>query len=268
MVGGVIHYSKHPQEHFMPDTPKILTRDDGGAIAYHRIPGKTPGVIFLTGFKSDMTGSKALALEDFCRDRGQAFLRFDYTGHGGSSGAFEDGTIGQWAMDAVFALDHLTEGPQILVGSSMGGWIMLLAALARPDRIAGLVGTAAAPDFTEDLMRGAFSPEQIEQLKKQGFAEVPNCYEDEEPYKITQALLDDGRNQSLLGAEIALDCPVRLIHGDRDEDVPWQTSLRIAETIRSNDVETQIIKGGDHRLSEPRDLDRLCGTLGRLLDQL
>jgi len=251
----------------MPDTPKILTRDDGGTIAYHRMPGKAPGVVFLTGFKSDMTGSKALALEEFCRNRGQAFLRFDYTGHGQSSGAFEDGTIGQWADDAILALDRLSDGPQVLVGSSMGGWIMLLAALASPDRIAGLVGTAAAPDFTEDLMQGAFSAEQKQQLENDGFTEIPNCYGDD-PYRITKALLDDGRNHLLLKAEIPLDCPVRLIHGTRDEDVPWQTSLRIAETIRSGDVETLFVKNGDHRLSEPRDLDRLCRTVGRLLDQL
>ena len=170
--------------------PEILTRDDGTTIAYHQTPGESPGVIFMTGFKSDMTGGKALALEEFCRNRGQAFLRFDYTGHGQSSGAFEDGTIGEWADDAILALDRLSDGPQVLVGSSMGGWIMLLAALARPDRIAGLVGTAAAPDFTEDMMQGALSAEQKQQLETDGFAEIPNCY-DEEPYKITKALLDE-----------------------------------------------------------------------------
>ncbi|MBI1985227.1 MAG: alpha/beta hydrolase, partial [Rhodospirillales bacterium] len=131
--------------------PRILSREGGATIAYHRVAGRTPGVVFLTGFNSDMTGGKALALEAFCRKRGQAFVQFDYFGHGASSGEFADGTIGRWADDAVAVLDHLTDGPQVLVGSSMGGWIMLLAALARPKRIAGLVGTAAAPDFTEDL---------------------------------------------------------------------------------------------------------------------
>ena len=149
----------------------------------------------------------------------------------------------------------------------MGGWIMLLAALARPDRVAGLVGTAAAPDFTEDLIPGELSSPQLEQLEREGFAEIPNCYDDE-PYKITKALLDDGRNHLLLRSEIALDCPVRLIHGIRDEDVPWQTSLTIAEKLRSDDVETIFVKNGDHRLSEPRDLERLCRTLGRFLDQI
>ncbi|NQU61813.1 MAG: alpha/beta hydrolase [Rhodospirillales bacterium] len=251
----------------MDKAPDTLTRDDGATIAYHRISGKSPGVVFLTGFKSDMTGGKALALEEFCQARGQAFLRFDYFGHGASSGDFEDGTIGRWAEDAVLAIDKLTEGPQVLVGSSMGGWIMLLAALARPDRIAGLVGTAAAPDFTEDLLDDQFSAEQKKQMDQQGFVEIPNCY-DEEPYRITKALLDDGRNHLLLGGEIPLDCPVRLIHGDKDEDVPWRTALKIAEKLRATDVETLLVKNGDHRLSEPHDLNRLCKTVERLLDQL
>ena len=251
----------------MSDTPEILTCNDGRTIAYYRTPGKTPGVVFLTGFKSDMAGTKALALEKFCRSRGQAFLRFDYTGHGQSSGNFEDGTIGEWSSDAILVLDNLCDGPQVLVGSSMGGWIMLLAALARPKRIAGLIGTAAAPDFTEDLMRGELSPMQIDQLEQQGFVIIPNCY-NEEPYKISKALLDEGRNHMLLKAEIPVDCPVRLIHGDVDQDVPWQTSLRIAKNLRSQNVEIILVKGGDHRLSKPRDLNRLCLTLGSLLDQL
>ncbi len=251
----------------MVKAPEILTRDDSATIAYCRIPGKPPGVVFLTGLKSDMTGGKALALEEFCRRRGQAFLRFDYFGHGQSSGAFEDGTIGRWAEDAVLVLDELLEGPQVLVGSSIGGWIMLLAALARPDRVSGLVGTAAAPDFTEDLIMGQLSAEQKQQLATQGFAEIPNDYDDE-PYKITQALLDEGRKHLILRGEIPLDCPVRLIHGTDDRDVPWQTSERIAEKLRSRDVETVLVENGDHRLSELPDLERLCGTVGRLLDHL
>ncbi|MCZ6637036.1 MAG: alpha/beta hydrolase [Alphaproteobacteria bacterium] len=252
----------------MVQTPEILTRDDGATIAYYRNQGKSPGVVFLTGFKSDMTGGKALALEELCQSRGQAYLRFDYFGHGQSSGAFEDGTIGRWEDDTVCALDQLTEGPQVLVGSSMGGWIMLLAALARPDRVAGLVGTAAAPDFTEGLASAPPTPEQRQQLETEGFAEIPNCYEDEEPYKITKALLEDGINHLLLNDEIPLDCPVRLIHGTNDEDVPWETSLMTADKLRSQDVETLFVKNGDHRLSEPHDLDRLCKTVARLLDQL
>jgi len=245
---------------------QILTRDNGATIAYHQTPGKTPGVVFLTGFKSDMTGGKALAVEEYCRDRGQAFLRFDYTGHGQSSGAFDDGSIGAWADDAVDAIGNLTKGPQILVGSSMGGWIMLLAALALADRVAGLIGIAAAPDFTEDLIPDALDDTQKAALAADGYVDLPNCYDDEEPYRINKLLLDEGRDQLLLRDDIAINCPVRLIHGIEDADVPWDTSLRLMERLGSDDVEIQFVKTGDHRLSEDRDLDRLKRTLGALLD--
>ncbi|NQV98167.1 MAG: alpha/beta hydrolase [Rhodospirillales bacterium] len=246
----------------------LLNREDGPTIAYHQSSGKSPGVVFLTGFKSDMSGSKALALETHCRKRGQAFLRFDYSGHGQSSGAFVDGCIGQWAADAVTVLDQLTTGPQVLVGSSMGGWIMLLAALQRPQRIAGLIGIAAAPDFTEDLMWNHFTADQQRQISEQGYVDLPNCYEDEEPYRITQKLIEDGRNQLLLGGPLALDMPVRLIQGMEDADVPWATAGRIMAQVTSADVEISYVKSGDHRLSEPADLARLCRTLDALLDQL
>jgi pimeloyl-ACP methyl ester carboxylesterase len=246
--------------------PEILTRDDGAMIAYRHSAGKPPGVTFLTGFKSDMQGGKATALEAFCTAKGHAFTRFDYYGHGESSGAFEDGTIGRWADDAVHVLDTVTEGPQVLVGSSMGGWIMLLAALARPDRVAGLVGIAAAPDFTRDLIPPALTPDQLEQLDEQGYCDIPNCYDDQEPYRIRKSLLDEGDNHLLLNGEIALDVPVRLIQGIEDEDVPWQTALRIMERVKSRDVEIQFVKAGDHRLSEPHDLDRLTRTVGNMLE--
>jgi len=256
-------------------TPEILSREDGAAIAYHRLPGKppgenrgeAPGVVFLTGFMSDMNGSKALALEAHCRAGGRAFLRFDYTGHGESSGRFEDGTIGKWAEDAIYALDHLTEGPQVLVGSSMGGWIMLLAALARPERVSGLVGTAAAADFTENLIDRDMTPEQREAIRRDGFVKVACDYGDE-PYTITAALIEDGRKHLLLDKPIGLACPVRLIQGMKDPDVPWETALKLSAMLESTDVEIQLVKEGDHRLSEEHDLDRLCGTVERLLDSL
>ena len=177
-----------------------------------------------------------------------------------------DGTIGRWADDTVHVLDTVTEGPQVLVGSSMGGWIMLLAALKRPGRGAGLVGIAAAPDFTRDLIPPALTPDQLKQLDKQGYCDIPNCYDDQEPYRIRKSLLDEGDNHLLLNGEIALDVPVRLIQGIEDEDVPWQTALRIMEQIKSRDVEIQFVKAGDHRLSEPHDLDRLTRTVGNMLE--
>ena len=216
---------------------------------------------------SDMTGSKALSLESLAKQQGRAFLRFDYQGHGASSGRFEDGTIGSWTADAVAALDALTEGPQVLVGSSMGGWIMLLAALARPQRVAGLLGIAAAPDFTEDLMWDAYPQEVRDTLRREGVYHEPSDYGDE-PYAITMRLIEEGREHLLLRAAIPLGCPVRLIHGMADPDVPWRTSIRLAERLESDDVEIALVKTGGHRLSEPEDLDRLGKTLCGLLDRL
>ena len=245
-------------------TPQILSLSSGASIAYHALAGASPGIVFMTGFMSDMTGSKALALEKLARDRGQAFLRFDYQGHGQSSGEFADGTIGLWAADARAAFDELTEGPQIIVGSSMGGWMMLLTAIARPDRVAGLVGIAAAPDFTEDLLPNELGPEQMAEMKEKGFIVVPSEYEDD--YTFTQALFDDGKEHLMLRTEIPLDCPVRLLHGVRDVSVPWQTALSIQEKLRSEDVEITLIKNGDHRLSEDKDLARLTRTVAALID--
>ncbi len=252
--------------------PAILARPDGSTIAYQKTPGRDdvderPGLVFLGGFMSDMTGTKASALETFARERGRALLRFDYSGHGASSGAFADGTIGRWTEDTIAALDALTEGPQILIGSSMGGWIMLLAALARPERVAGLVGIAAAPDFTEDLIWASAGPEVRATLEREGVYHDPSDYGDE-PYPITLRLIEEGRQHLLLRDRIALACPVRLIHGMRDADVPWETSLRLAEALESRDVEVTLVKDGDHRLSEPPDLVRLFGTIARLSDQL
>jgi len=250
-----------------PPAPQILTRLDGAAIAYHKTAGKSPGVVFLSGFMSDMTGGKALFVEDWCKARGQAFLRFDYFGHGQSSGEFTDGCIGRWADDAIYALDHLTEGPQVLIGSSMGGWLMLLAALARPERVAGLIGIAPAPDFTEDLVVPRLEDEQKAALERDGVFYVYSDYgPDPTPY--TKKLIDDGRDHLVLREKMPLTCPVRILQGMRDPDVPWQTALRITEQLEGDDVETQLVKTGDHRLSEPADLDRLARTLGALLDKL
>lgn len=234
-------------------------------IAYRRSPGRGPGIVFLGGLKSDMTGSKATALEAYAQERGHAFVRFDYQGHGVSSGDFRDGTIGTWAEDAVAVLDAVTEGPQILVGSSMGGWIMLLAALARPDRVRALVGIAPAPDFTERLMWARMDAEARATLERDGEWRQPSLYDDA-GYPITKALIEDGRRHLLLDQPLALPpVPVRLIHGQRDPDVPWQTSLDLAAAITHDDVRITLVKDGDHRLSRPQDLDLITHQVGELL---
>lgn len=247
----------------MPE-PMFLDRPDGSKIAYHTIPRKQatapndqkPGILFFGGFMSDMTGTKATHLEQHCVRRGLAYTRFDYSGHGQSSGKFSDGTIGQWTQDALAVLDGVATGPQILVGSSMGGWISLLAALARPDRVTGLVGVAAAPDFTEDLMWAQFSESQKRTIEEQGALLEPTEYGDD-PYTITRALIEDGREHLLLRDTINLNIPVRLVQGMEDADVPWQTALKLAEKLSSQDVEIQFIKSGDHRLSKPAELDAI-----------
>ncbi len=249
-------------------SPLTLQRDDGSIIAYHHTPGQQPGILFCGGFNSDMQGQKALALEAHCRAHKRQFTRFDYFGHGESSGVFEEGTIGRWADDAIAVLEQVTDGPQLIVGSSMGGWIMLLASLACPQRVVGLVGVAAAPDFTEEMASSALSSGQLAELKEQGFTDIPNCYVDQEPYRISRTLIEEGREHLLLDKEIPIDVPVRLIHGQQDPDVPWQRSLELMEHLRTGDVEVQLLKSGDHRLSEPDDLARLCSTVDELLSAL
>ena len=215
-----------------------------------------------------MMGEKAISLESMCRNRSQGFLRFDYFGHGESSGNFDDGTIGRWADDAVFAIDHLTEGPLILVGTSIGGWLMLLTALKRPERIAGLIGIAAAPDFTEDLIEKELTAEQKAALKRNGIVKIPNCYDPDSPYRISQTFIDEGHHHLLLRDMIAINCPVRLIHGMKDEDVPYETSLKLAEKLRTQNVEVTLVKDGNHRLSEPPDIERLRHTTEALLSEI
>jgi hypothetical protein len=247
----------------MMETSGCLDRGDGTELAWARLDGAGPTVVFLPGFRSDMTGDKATALAAFCAARGQAMLRFDYSGHGASGGQFEDGTIGIWAQDALTVIDRLTQGKLVLVGSSMGGWLAFLTALQRPERIDAIVGVAAAPDFTEKLMWEAMTFEERAQMMRDGVMRIPSQYG--EPTPITLALIEDGRRHLLLDGPIMLDCRVRLLHGQADPDVPWEMALRIAERLVSPDVEIILIKDGDHRLSRPRDLAVLTRTLGTLL---
>jgi pimeloyl-ACP methyl ester carboxylesterase len=241
----------------------LLNRGDGIELAYALIPGATPTAVFLPGFMSDMTGEKALAVEAFCRARGQACLRLDYSGHGASGGRFEDGTIGRWTADALFLIDQLTEGPILLIGSSMGGWIALHVALARPGRVMGLIGIAAAPDFTERLMWEAMAPPERAALLRDGFLRVPSAYGGDQI--ITRALIEDGRERVLLSGPIDIACPVRLLHGMEDGDVPWETALALSAALVARDVRVSLIKDAGHRLSRPQDIALLCASLAELL---
>ncbi|HZT86638.1 MAG TPA: alpha/beta hydrolase [Stellaceae bacterium] len=211
-----------------------------------------------------MSGTKALFLERFCRERGRAYVRFDHFGHGVSSGDIRDGTVGRWAEDAAAVIDELTQGPQILVGSSMGGWVMLLAALARPRRVHALVGVAAAPDFTEDLLWPRLTPAQRREIAESRRITLPSPY-DPEGYVYTLRLIEDGRRHLLLRGPIGVSCAVRLLHGMADESVPWGTSLTLADRLESRDIVVTLVKDGDHRLSRESDLARLGQTLDGLL---
>ena len=242
-----------------------LTRDDGVDLAWSRLAGRGPTVVFLPGFNSDMAGSKATALRDWCAAHGRAMLRLDYSGHGISGGRFEDGSIGRWMDDALLVIDRMTDGPLLLVGSSMGGWIGLLIALRRRPRVAGLVGIAAAPDFTECMIWDGLTEAEQADLMHTGRRIVPSQYGD--PYIITKGLIEDGRNHLLLGAPIGLDCPVRLLQGQRDDDVPWRHALDIAANLASDDVQITLIKDGDHRLSRESDIALLCRTVATLLGE-
>ena len=227
-----------------------LTTPDHRRIAYARQPGAGPGVVFLGGFKSDMQGTKALALEGWAGRAGRAFLRFDYSGHGQSSGDFLDGAIGDWFADARAAILTLTEGPQILVGSSMGGWMALLMARAHPEKVAALVTVAAAPDFTEDSMWAGFDADQRADLIARGRVELPSDYGDG-PYVITRRLIDEGRDHLLLRSPLDLPFPVRFLQGTADADVPMATALRLLDHVGGPDIRLTLVKGADHRFSTP-----------------
>lgn len=237
----------------------ILRRGSGVSIAYHHIPGDKPGVIFCTGYKSDMAGGKAMALERHCRDAGQQFTRFDYRGHGHSSGRFIDGTIGEWLDDTLAVLDGVAAGPQIVVGSSMGGWIGLLAARARPGRVRGFVGIASAVDFTQ-LIWERIDDNARNLLLTEGVWTRPSEY-DPEGYPMTLSLIEEGRNHLLMPGPIAFDGVARLLHGQGDDAVPWRRSLEIAEALTAEDVAITLVKDGDHRLSRDRDIARLTATV-------
>ena len=221
----------------------------GRRIAYRMRHGAAPTLVFLPGYASDMEGTKALALDAFAGRHGLAMLRLDYSGTGSSGGRFEDGTLALWLEEALAAIDELTEGPLIIVGSSMGGWIALHLALLRRERMHALVGIAAAPDFTD----WGFTPEQAAQLHDGG--------------RMTRVFWESGQQLLLLGKEIAIDCPVRLLHGERDEEVPLDVAFRTMRALRSADVQLITLKGGGHRLSEPHEIDAILRTVASLIPQ-
>ena len=239
-----------------------LSMPDGQRLAYEAVPGDGPTVLWLGGFNSDMAGTKAQALADWAAERGRGYVRFDYFGHGASSGAFVDGTISRWRSDALAVIDQLTSGRLVLVGSSMGGWIATLVALARPDRVAGLVLVAPAADMTDKLMEPELGPEARQALASDGVWVRPSPYGPGDP--ISRALLEDGRSWSVLPGPVACDGPLRVLQGGADTDVPWRHALALARAWRGEDVVFTLVRDGDHRLSRPQDLARLVGTIEAL----
>lgn len=244
----------------MSEMEGFLDRPDGARLAWRLVEGAGPTVVWLGGFKSDMTGTKAEALADWALAQGRAYVRFDYFGHGASSGDFADGTITRWREDAIAVLNELTAGPLVLVGSSMGGWIACLAAMALPRRVRAMVLVAPAPDFTEKLMTPEIPPEGHAALAADGVWLRPSEYGD--PYPITRNLLEDGARWSILGSEpIPIEVPVRILQGGDDPDVPWRHALELAQGLKSDDVVFTLIKDGDHRLSRPQDIARLIAAV-------
>jgi pimeloyl-ACP methyl ester carboxylesterase len=251
----------------------VRARAGGGPGSTSGAPGSTsgaPGLVWLGGFNSDMRGTKALALDGWAAEHGRACLRFDYSGHGESGGAFVDGTIGRWLEESVAVFEQFASGPQIVIGSSMGGWMALLLARAIAGRkapgptLAGLVLIAPAPDFTEQLMWNGFSDEIREEITTKGVWMRPSEYGDGSPYPITRALIEEGRNHLLLGSAIEVGCPVRILQGAKDPDVPWQHAFALAHRLPAEDVVLTMIQDGDHRLSRPQDIARILAAVAEM----
>lgn len=247
---------------------ETLARPDGGRLAYSRLEGRLPGVLFLHGLSSNMGSRKALVLEELCRRQGRFFLRYDASAHGGSTGDWLEMTVSRWVEDALLVLDSLVPGPLVLVGSSLGGWIALLAALRRPAMVAGLVLTNVAADFTEAVIWAGLSPDRRDHLLRQGQVDLPGWGPGAPPYPVGRPLIEDGRGHLLLDGPIDLHCPVRLIHGMTDPDVLWTTSLKVMDCLAGPDVETTLVKSGDDSLWTEADLRRLCRVTENLLTDL
>ncbi|TNF18165.1 MAG: alpha/beta hydrolase [Rhodobacteraceae bacterium] len=243
-------------------TPQTLDTPSNRRIAYHKTDGTGPTVVFLGGYKSDMTGTKAIWLEDHCRAEGRAFLRFDYSGHGASSGAFEEGCIGDWAEDAEAVIRATCDGPLVLVGSSMGGWIALLMC-QRLGTVAGLVTIAAAPDFTEDGFWAGFTEAQKAQVTEQGYYDMPSDYG--EPYRVTRRLIEDGRKHLVLRSALNLPFPVRCLQGTEDNAVSRDTALRLLDHAECPDMALSLLKGADHSFSAPDCLPMIAEAIATVI---
>ncbi len=246
---------------------KFFDAPSGRRLAYHLVEGEKPGVVFLGGFKSDMEGSKATFLQEMAKNQGRAFLRFDYSGHGQSSGEFTEGCIGDWAQDASEIISALTDGPQVIIGSSMGGWIALLLAREMPERFQALIGIAAAPDFTENSIWAGLDGAQRATLMKEGQIELPSEYADS-PYIFTRHLIEDGRKQRVLKAPLPLPFPVRLLQGTADASVKLSVPLQIIEHATAADIRLTFVKGADHSFSSPTCLALIAATLEALPAQV
>ncbi|KPP74701.1 mycophenolic acid acyl-glucuronide esterase, mitochondrial-like [Scleropages formosus] len=246
---------------------QYATRPDLPKLAYQKVKGKSPGVVFLPGFASTMAGRKAEALEEFCKSLGHSYLRFDYTGCGASEGQWAEATVGTWKKDVLFVLDELVEGPQILVGSSMGGWLMLLAALARPEKTAALVGIATAADYFVTAFK-SLPLEVRKEMEEKGEWTLPTKYNEEGVYRISMDFLKEAENHCVLQGPIPVTCPMRLIHGLKDQDVSWHISMQVAERVLSTDVDVILRKHGQHRMSEKEDIKLMVYTIDDLIDKL
>lgn len=245
--------------------PQYLDTDAGRRIAFHKTEGQGPTVVFLGGFMSDMEGSKAIYLEDWAKRTGRAYLRLDYSGHGQSSGEFTDGAIGDWYADAQAVIESETEGDLILVGSSMGGWISLLLSRSLTTRVKGLVTIAAAPDFTEDSMYAGFDDTQKAQLESEGIVYLPSDYG--EPYPITKRLIQEGRNNLVMRDPLRFNFPVRMLQGTEDTAVTRETALRLLDHIEAGDMQLTFVKGGDHSLSTPDNLELIRSAIEEVLPE-
>jgi pimeloyl-ACP methyl ester carboxylesterase len=258
-----------PDPRFEPTFIRVGSEDSARRIAVRPRSGTTPGLFWLGGFNSDMKGTKALALDAWATEHGRACVRFDYSGHGESEGRFVDGTIGRWLEESVAVFEQFCRGPQVVIGSSMGGWMALLLAreVARSSKaasLAGLVLIAPAPDFTEELMWKGFSPEIRDEIECKGVWLRPSQYGDGTPYPITRNLIEEGRNHLLLGSSIDVGCPVRILQGAQDPDVPWQHAFKLAQRLPAEDVVLTMIQDGDHRLSRPQDISRIIAAIAEI----